>query len=70
LLGVAQKKCAEQYLGRAVLVLYRIITECFFGYEIQAAATIGRRFTIHHGYAVVINKFVVAGDGFHHSPRG
>ncbi len=28
----------------------------FFGYEIQAAATIGRRFTIHHGYAVVINK--------------
>ena len=35
-----------------------------FGYEIQAAATIGRRFTIHHGYAVVINKFVVAGDDF------
>ncbi|EEC85042.1 hypothetical protein OsI_32360 [Oryza sativa Indica Group] len=29
-----------------------------------AAATIGRRFTIHHGYAVVINKFVVAGDDF------
>ncbi len=27
-----------------------------FGYEIRAAATIGRRFTIHHGYAVVINK--------------
>lgn len=47
-----------------VLVLYRIITECFFGYEIQAAATIGRRFTIHHGYAVVINKNVVAGDDF------
>ncbi|STD27593.1 colanic acid biosynthesis acetyltransferase WcaB [Enterobacter asburiae] len=47
-----------------MLVLYRIITECFFGYEIQAAATIGRRFTIHHGYAVVINKFVVAGDDF------
>ena len=45
-------------------VLYRIITECFFGYEIQAAATIGRRFTIHHGYAVVINKNVVAGDDF------
>ncbi len=22
----------------------------------RAAATIGRRFTIHHGYAVVINK--------------
>lgn len=30
----------------------------------QAAATIGRRFTIHHGYAVVINKNVVAGDDF------
>ena len=45
-------------------MLYRIITECFFGYEIQAAATIGRRFTIHHGYAVVINKNVVAGDDF------
>ncbi|HCK6711859.1 TPA: colanic acid biosynthesis acetyltransferase WcaB, partial [Salmonella enterica subsp. enterica serovar Typhi str. CT18] len=40
------------------------ITECLFGYEIQAAATIGRRFTIHHGYAVVINKHVVAGDDF------
>lgn len=47
-----------------VLVFYRFITECLFGYEIQAAATIGRRFTIHHGYAVVINKNVVAGDDF------
>ncbi len=33
-----------------------MITECLFGYEICAAATIGRRFTIHHGYAVVINR--------------
>ena len=33
------------------------------GYEIQAAATIGRRFTIHHGYAVVINK-TSCGDDF------
>lgn len=47
-----------------VLVLYRFVTECLFGYEIQAGATIGRRFTIHHGYGVVINKFVVAGDDF------
>ena len=47
-----------------VLVLYRLMTECLFGYEIQAAATIGRRFTIHHGYAVVINKHAVAGDDF------
>lgn len=44
-----------------VLVMYRLITECVFGYEIQAAASIGRRFTIHHGYGVVINKHVVAG---------
>ncbi len=51
-------------MAAPVLVLYRVITECLFGYEIQAAATIGRRFTIHHGYAVVINKHVVAGDDF------
>lgn len=44
-----------------VLVMYRLITECLFGYEIQAAASIGRRFTIHHGYGVVINKHVVVG---------
>jgi putative colanic acid biosynthesis acetyltransferase WcaB len=61
LLGVAQKNVLNNIWAAPVLVLYRIITECFFGYEIQAAATIGRRFTIHHGYAVVINKFVVAG---------
>ncbi|EHV55249.1 bacterial transferase hexapeptide family protein [Escherichia coli DEC8A] len=47
-----------------MLVMYRLITECLFGYEIQAAASIGRRFTIHHGYGVVINKHVVAGDDF------
>lgn len=47
-----------------MLVMYRLITEGLFGYEIQAAATIGRRFTIHHGYAIVINKHVVAGDDF------
>lgn len=64
LFGVAQKERPQQYLAAPLLVLYRIITECFFGYEIQAAATIGRRFTIHHGYAVVINKNVVAGDDF------
>ena len=45
-----------------VLVMYRLITECLFGYEIQAAASIGRRFTIHHGYGVVINKHVVGDD--------
>ncbi len=43
------------------MLCYRVITECLFGYEIRAAATIGRRFTIHHGYAVVISKHVVAG---------
>lgn len=50
------KERPQQSVGGPLLVLYRIITECFFGYEIRAAATIGRRFTIHHGYAVVINK--------------
>jgi putative colanic acid biosynthesis acetyltransferase WcaB len=59
-----KKNVINNLWAAPVLVLYRIITECFFGYEIQAAAKIGRRFTIHHGYAVVINKFVVAGDDF------
>lgn len=59
-----KKNVLNNIWAAPVLVLYRIITECFFGYEIQAAATIGRRFAIHHGYAVVINKFVVAGDDF------
>ncbi|HAI7624621.1 TPA: colanic acid biosynthesis acetyltransferase WcaB, partial [Escherichia coli] len=57
-----KKNVLNNLWAAPLLVLYRIITECFFGYEIQAAATIGRRFTIHHGYAVVINKNVVAGD--------
>ncbi len=37
LFGVAQKERPQQSVGGPVLVLYRIITECFFGYEIQAA---------------------------------
>ncbi len=51
-----KKNVLNNLWAAPLLVLYRIITECFFGYEIRAAATIGRRFTIHHGYAVVINK--------------
>ncbi len=63
--SVWRKKSVINNLWAApMLLIYRFITECVFGYEIQAAATIGRRFTIHHGYAVVINKFVVAGDDF------
>jgi len=63
--SVWRKKSVINNLWAApVILLYRFITECLFGYEIQAGATIGRRFTIHHGYAVVINKFVVAGDDF------
>lgn len=63
--SVWRKKSVLNNLWAAPMLLaYRFITECLFGYEIQAAATIGRRFTIHHGYAVVINKFVVAGDDF------
>ena len=59
-----KKNIINNLWAAPVLVMYRLITECLFGYEIQAGATIGRRFTIHHGYAVVINKFVVAGDDF------
>lgn len=57
-----KKNILNNLWAAPVLVLYRLITECLFGYEIQAAASIGRRFTIHHGYGVVINKHVVAGD--------
>ncbi|HGY3715013.1 TPA: colanic acid biosynthesis acetyltransferase WcaB [Citrobacter gillenii] len=59
-----KKNVLNNLWAAPVLVMYRLITECLFGYEIQAAATIGRRFTIHHGYGVVINKHVVAGDDF------
>ncbi|WP_024547799.1 colanic acid biosynthesis acetyltransferase WcaB [Siccibacter turicensis] len=59
-----KKNVVNNLWAAPVLLMYRFITECLFGYEIQAAATIGRRFTIHHGYAVVINKNVVAGDDF------
>ena len=47
-----KKNVLNNLWAAPLLVLYRIITECFFGYEIQAAATIGRRFTIHHGYTI------------------
>lgn len=40
LFGVAQKNVLNNIWAAPLLVLYRIITECFFGYEIQAAATI------------------------------
>jgi len=59
-----KKNVLNNLWAAPALVLYRLFTECLFGYEIQAAATIGRRFTIHHGYAVVINKNVVIGDDF------
>ncbi|MBC6500455.1 colanic acid biosynthesis acetyltransferase WcaB [Citrobacter freundii] len=59
-----KKNVLNNLWAAPVLVLYRLITECLFGYEIQAAASIGRHFTIHHGYGLVINKHVVAGDDF------
>ncbi|HDS4399425.1 TPA: colanic acid biosynthesis acetyltransferase WcaB [Escherichia coli] len=46
-----KKNVLNNLWAAPLLVLYRIITECFC-------------FTIHHGYAVVINKNVVAGDDF------
>ncbi len=39
LFSVAQKERPQQSVGGPAVGLYRIITECFFGYEIQAAAT-------------------------------
>lgn len=62
--GWRKKSVINNLWAAPIILLYRFVTECLFGYEIQAGATIGRRFTIHHGYAVVINKFVVAGDDF------
>ena len=59
-----KKNILNNLWAAPILVMYRLITECLFGYEIQAAASIGRRFTIHHGYGVVINKHVVVGDDF------
>lgn len=47
-----------------LLVLYCIIIECFFGYEIQVVVIIGCCFIIYYGYVVVINKNVVVGDDF------
>ena len=35
LFGVAQKNVLNNLWAAPLLVLYRIITECFFGYEIQ-----------------------------------
>lgn len=64
LFGVAQKERPQQSVGGPAAGAVSHYHRMFFGYEIQAAATIGRRFTIHHGYAVVINKNVVAGDDF------
>ncbi|MFO6484504.1 colanic acid biosynthesis acetyltransferase WcaB [Escherichia coli] len=62
--SVWRKERPQQYLGGPSAGAVSHYHQCFFGYEIQAAATIGRRFSIHHGYAVVINKNVVAGDDF------
>ncbi len=39
------KERPQQYLGGPAAGAVSHYPECFFGYEIQAAATIGRRFT-------------------------
>lgn len=57
-----KKHIINNFWAAPILILYRFITECILGYEIPAATKIGRRFVIHHGYAIVINKFVIAGD--------
>ncbi len=40
-----EKERPQQSLGGPAAGAVSHYTECFFGYEIQAAATIGRRFT-------------------------
>lgn len=64
LFGVAQKNVLNNIWAAPLLVLYRIITECFSVMKSRLPRPLKRRFTIHHGYAVVINKNVVAGDDF------
>ena len=44
-----KKNVLNNLWAAPLLVLYRIITECFFGYEIQAA---GDDFTIRHGVTI------------------
>ncbi len=39
-----KKNVINNIWAAPALLLYRFITECLFGYEIQAAATIGRRY--------------------------
>lgn len=46
----------------APLVVYRILTEWVFQYEIPAATRIGQSLVIDHGYGIVINKNSVLGD--------
>lgn len=46
----------------APLVVYRILTEWVFQYEIPAATVIGEGLVIDHGYGLVINKHAVLGS--------
>lgn len=45
-----------------ILIVYRILNEIIFGYEIPAATTIGSNLFIDHGYGIVINKNSIIGD--------
>lgn len=44
-----------------ILIIYRFITELYFGYEIPAATVIGKGLFIDHGYGIVINKHSIIG---------
>ncbi|MFP1527366.1 colanic acid biosynthesis acetyltransferase WcaB [Escherichia coli] len=63
----AQKRTSSTICGRPrCWCCIALSPNAFSVMEIRRSitTTIGRRFTIHHGYAVVINKNVVAGDDF------
>ncbi|WP_169729319.1 serine O-acetyltransferase [Solimonas soli] len=45
-----------------VLVIYRLLTEYWFGFELPAATTIGKGLIVDHAYAIVVNKNTVIGD--------
>lgn len=57
-----RKSIFHKIWASPILLLYRLITEFLFGYEIPAAATIGKGLFIDHGYGIVINKNCIIGE--------
>ncbi|MGJ8839526.1 colanic acid biosynthesis acetyltransferase WcaB, partial [Salmonella enterica subsp. enterica serovar Kentucky] len=57
-----KKNVLNNLWAAPVLELYRVLTQCPFGYDIHAAAPLRRRFPIPQGYADDKNNHVDAGD--------